>query len=275
MGMARAGKLEMAFIKAHLPHGSRSTSSSGAAHAGADRAAPQFGDQPQDLCKQHPRHRNLGHLEGDIAAVADDLRADLDQLLLQAGQRPVLDRLGRRQGAQEVAEIVGERVKLEPDGVGREPSASQPRPADRSLTLFIHRPPCRAGCKVMSGRAGDHPAWPGPASSPIAKAGVSATDMVRVAPDRALEQMTNPLLQDQVGGEPDRILDPLVFQVLIDCRHGEGRVGAEVDARYLAPITGHDRVEHVLPAVGTKACRAAAHRDFEIANGRSIGRTDR
>ena len=35
---------------------------------------PQFGDQPQDLCKQHPRHGNLGHLEGDIAAVADDLR---------------------------------------------------------------------------------------------------------------------------------------------------------------------------------------------------------
>ena len=60
---------------------------------------PQFGDQPQDLCKQHPRHGDLGHLEGDIAAVADDLRADLNQLLLQAGQRPVLDRLGLRQSA--------------------------------------------------------------------------------------------------------------------------------------------------------------------------------
>ena len=41
--------------------------------------------------------------------MADDLRADLDQLLFQAGQRPVLDRLGRRQRAQEVADIVGER----------------------------------------------------------------------------------------------------------------------------------------------------------------------
>src|SRR6202035_5547585 len=40
--------------------------------------------------------------------MADDLRTDLDQLLLQAGQRPVFDRLGRRQCAQEVAEIVGE-----------------------------------------------------------------------------------------------------------------------------------------------------------------------
>ena len=37
------------------------------------------------------------------------LRADLDQLLLRARQRPVLDRLGRRQRAQEIAEIVGER----------------------------------------------------------------------------------------------------------------------------------------------------------------------
>jgi hypothetical protein len=54
----------------------------------------------------------LGHLGGDIAAVADDLRADLDQLLFQAGQRPVLDRFGRRQRAKEVADIVGESVKL-------------------------------------------------------------------------------------------------------------------------------------------------------------------
>ena len=81
---------------------------------------PQFGDQPQDLGEQHPRNGDLGHLEGDIAAVADELRADLDQLLPQAGQRPLLDRLRRREGAQEVAEIVGERVKLKPDRVGGE-----------------------------------------------------------------------------------------------------------------------------------------------------------
>jgi hypothetical protein len=38
---------------------------------------------------------DLGHLKGDIASVAHHLRAHLDQLLLQARQRPVLDRLGR------------------------------------------------------------------------------------------------------------------------------------------------------------------------------------
>ena len=37
-----------------------------------------------------PWDGDLGHLEGDIAAVADDLCADLDQLLFEARQRPVL-----------------------------------------------------------------------------------------------------------------------------------------------------------------------------------------
>jgi hypothetical protein len=47
---------------------------------------------------------------------ADDLRADLDQLFLQARQRPAFDRFGRRQRAQEVAET-DERVKLETDSL--------------------------------------------------------------------------------------------------------------------------------------------------------------
>ena len=81
-----------------------------------------------------PWDSDLGHLDGDIAAVAHHLRADLDQFLLQARQRPVFDRLGRRQRAQEIAEIAGERMKLKPDGdpgaeltpgvAGRQPIAS-------------------------------------------------------------------------------------------------------------------------------------------------------
>ena len=54
----------------------------------------------------------------------------------QARQRPVFDRLGRRQRAQEIAEIVGERMKLEPHRVGRERPTRQPRPLDHALTLF-------------------------------------------------------------------------------------------------------------------------------------------
>jgi hypothetical protein len=41
---------------------------------------PQPGDQRQDIGKHLPRHRDLGQLERDVAAVADHLGADLDQM---------------------------------------------------------------------------------------------------------------------------------------------------------------------------------------------------
>ena len=41
----------------------------------------QSGDQRQDFGEQPAGHRDLGELERDVSAVADDLRADLDQLL--------------------------------------------------------------------------------------------------------------------------------------------------------------------------------------------------
>jgi hypothetical protein len=59
-----------------------------------------------------PWDGDSGHLEGDIAAVADDLCADLDQR--------------RCQRAQEIADILSERMKLEPHRVGGERTARQP-----------------------------------------------------------------------------------------------------------------------------------------------------
>ena len=50
----------------------------------------------------------------------DDLGADLDEPLPQAGQRPVRDSLGQCERPHEVGEIVGQRMKLKPDGVGDE-----------------------------------------------------------------------------------------------------------------------------------------------------------
>ncbi len=84
---------------------------------------PQLGDQPQDIDEQFPRHRDLSHLEGDVTAMAHNLRADLDEFLAQARQRPWLSGLGHRQRPHEVAEVVGERVKLKADGVGGEGTA--------------------------------------------------------------------------------------------------------------------------------------------------------
>ena len=73
-------------------------------------------DAAQDVGKQVSRYCDLGHLEGYIAPVADDLAANLDQFVSQTGQRPVPHGIRQRQSAQEVAEVVGECVKLETDG---------------------------------------------------------------------------------------------------------------------------------------------------------------
>ena len=43
--------------------------------------------KPQLGLEQPPRHGDLGHLESDIAAVVDELGADLDQLLLASVRR--------------------------------------------------------------------------------------------------------------------------------------------------------------------------------------------
>ncbi|MGH7030840.1 MAG: hypothetical protein ACREEZ_10485, partial [Stellaceae bacterium] len=67
--------------------GMRSGSHLAATHAGAG-GARSHPHQRQDFRKHLPRHGDLGQLEGDVAAVADDLGADLGQLLAPAGQRP-------------------------------------------------------------------------------------------------------------------------------------------------------------------------------------------
>jgi hypothetical protein len=86
-------------IEMHLFHGlGRTRGKSNASHCGCDGWWPQFRDQPQDIGEQSSRNGDLGHLEGDVTAVADDLRADLNQLLLQARQRPVLTWGGPGQG---------------------------------------------------------------------------------------------------------------------------------------------------------------------------------
>src|SRR6516165_2008812 len=66
---------------------------------------PQFRDEPQNLLEHLPCDGDLGHLEDNIAAVAHHLRADLDQLVLQTRQRPVLDRLRRHPPSPNPSEI--------------------------------------------------------------------------------------------------------------------------------------------------------------------------
>ena len=58
------------------------------------RGWPQPVDQIKYLGEQRSWDGDLRHLEGDIPAMADNFGPDLDQLLAQSGQRPVLDLFG-------------------------------------------------------------------------------------------------------------------------------------------------------------------------------------
>jgi hypothetical protein len=84
------------------------------------RRRPKPGNEHQDIPEHQPRYRDLGHLECNVAAVADDLGTDLDQLLPQTGQRPRLRRLGHRECPHEIAKVVGQRVELKTHGVSGE-----------------------------------------------------------------------------------------------------------------------------------------------------------
>jgi hypothetical protein len=52
------------------------------------RLWPPFVDYLQDATEQVTRHGDLGHPEHGVAGGSDDIRADLDHLLAQRGQRP-------------------------------------------------------------------------------------------------------------------------------------------------------------------------------------------
>jgi hypothetical protein len=75
-------------------------------------------DAAQDVSEQVSRDCDLGHLEGYIAPVANDL----DQAVPKRRHRPLLHGIRQRQSAQEVAEIVGKCVKLEADSIVGEPA---------------------------------------------------------------------------------------------------------------------------------------------------------
>ncbi len=79
------------------------------------RGRPQPVNQAQNFSEQSSGDSDFRELKGDITAMSHDLRADLDELLPKCRQRPVFDLLRQREGAQEVAEIIGECMELEPD----------------------------------------------------------------------------------------------------------------------------------------------------------------
>ena len=73
------------------------------------------------------------------------------------------------------------------------------------------------------------------------------------------------LLQNAVGRQPDRVLVAFGLQELVDLGVGKGGIGAEVVAEVALPVAGHDRFEHVLPAVRRVNVARTQRAAFQIA----------
>src|SRR5215813_13334941 len=166
-------------------------------------------------------------------------------------------------------------MELEANGVGGEGATGQPGPFDRALA-FLDPLLRRATLVVKADNALGRPRQVGhdeadswvklfrmpldlgydtagllPALRLIAEAGEVAPYLLRRSPGRALHQVGDPVLQDVVGRQPDRISGTLSFEKLVHLGIGEGCVAPEVEAPYGAPVAGDHRLQHRAPAIGT------------------------
>src|SRR5690242_21228387 len=94
-------------------------------------------------------------------------------------------------------------------------------------------------------------AWLVPALRLIAEAGVVASYLVRWSPDRALQQMSDLILQDLIGRQPDRVAGTLGFKKLVDLGIGEGCITPKIHMLHDTPVTSNHRPQHRTPTIGT------------------------
>jgi len=73
-----------------------------------------------------------------------------------------------------------------------------------------------------------------PALRLIGEAGKVASHLVRWLPNGALEQVPDPVLQDPVGRQSDRVADALGFKKFVDLGIGKGGVAPEVEALHVS-----------------------------------------
>ena len=81
-------------------------------------------------------NRDFGQLQNDGTGVAHSFRTDLDHSIPQTCQRPMGDGCWQCQRAQEIGQIVGQRMKLKPDCIGRKALAGKPCPFE-SVFAFL------------------------------------------------------------------------------------------------------------------------------------------
>jgi hypothetical protein len=73
---------------------------------------------------------------------------------------------------------------------------------------------------------------------------------VRRLPDRALKQVSDPILQEPVGWQADRVAEAFGFKEFVYLGTGESCVAPEMGPLHNAPVAGDHRLEHRAPAVG-------------------------
>src|SRR5437773_8436179 len=95
-----------------------------------------------------------------------------------------------------------------------------------------------------------HPTRPAPALRLVAEARVETPDVVRWPAHGPREERRDLRVENLVGGQADRVLEVLRFQVLVHVRQGERRIAAQQTPEAPAAIPRDHWVEHVAPPVG-------------------------
>ena len=86
--------------------------------------------------EQSPWHSHFGQLERHVLGVACHLRPDLDELLSQRSERPVLNILRQCQSSQKVRQVVSQGKQLQARLIVLERAAGELRPFDGVLSFF-------------------------------------------------------------------------------------------------------------------------------------------
>ena len=70
---------------------------------------------------------------------------------------------------------------------------------------------------------------------------------MRRSPDRTFQQISDPVLQDAVGRQSDRVAGTLGLEELVHLRVREGGIAPEVEALHDPLVAGNNRLQHRAP----------------------------
>src|SRR3954453_18327791 len=104
-----------------------------------------------------------------------------------------------------------------------------------------------------------------PALRLIAEAGVITPYLMRWSPDRALQQMSDLVLQNLIGRQADRVAGTLGFEELVNLGIREGCVTSEIQMLHDAPVTSNHRLQQRAPAVSAVDVARPQDTAFDIA----------